>query len=99
MGNDNSRALFIFQHGKREEDGKDTWNRLEVPKHGLEQGNTVRDRQGHIYVYSLLPVNYGFLLVEFWYCTRIRMHRWFDEDIRLSFSERVTLGYESLWAV
>lgn len=40
VGND-SRAIFLLEHGKREEDGKETWNRLETPKHPLEQGNAV----------------------------------------------------------
>ncbi|KIM25145.1 hypothetical protein M408DRAFT_220591 [Serendipita vermifera MAFF 305830] len=38
VGND-SRAIFLLEHGKREEDAKETWNRIDTPKHSIEQGN------------------------------------------------------------
>lgn len=37
IGNDNSRAILLFQHGKLE--SRDHWTQIESPKHSLEQAS------------------------------------------------------------
>lgn len=41
IGNDNSRSIFLFQHGWKEEERKEMWSRIETPKLSLEQGAAV----------------------------------------------------------
>jgi hypothetical protein len=41
VGNDNSRTIFLFQHGWKEEERKEMWSLIDTPKHSPEQGNTV----------------------------------------------------------
>ena len=82
VGNDNSRAIFLFQHEKREEDGKETWSRLDSPKHSLEQGNAVSQPTAQIALSAShqRAVNHGFLLAELGDGTGDGLYRRLDED-------------------
>ena len=79
VGND-SRAIFLFEHGKREDDGKETWNRLDTPKHVIEQGNAVSPYESVVTSTHSLSVDYGFLLVKLRYSTCCWMYRWLSQD-------------------
>ncbi|CCA75322.1 related to THO complex subunit 3 [Serendipita indica DSM 11827] len=55
VGNDGGRTFCLFQHSK---DGKDSWTKLEAPKHNLETEASCFDSRSWIFAGSILELHW-----------------------------------------